>query len=137
MRWWRTGRGRCLGEALGKYKKVHPNDHVNYGQSTNDVFPTAMRLVTLLALEGLYPVLDGLAGGFDAKAVEFDGVVKAGRTHMQDAVPITAGAGVCGVWGGDAEGGGVDWRGRRRGCGSWGWAGRRWGRGSIRIRSIG
>src|SRR5580693_1230094 len=77
--------------ALGKYEWVHPNDHVNYGQSTNDVFPTAMRLGTLLALEGLYPVLDGLAEGFAGKAKEFDGVVKAGRTHMQDATPIRLG----------------------------------------------
>jgi len=77
--------------ALGRYEWVHPNDHVNYGQSTNDVFPTAMRVGTLLALEGLYPVLDGLAGSFAAKGVEFDGVVKAGRTHMQDATPIRLG----------------------------------------------
>ena len=77
--------------ALGKYEWVHPNDHVNYGQSTNDVFPTAMRLGTLLALEGLYPVLESLAGSFVAKGVEFDGVVKAGRTHMQDATPIRLG----------------------------------------------
>lgn len=77
--------------ALGRYEWVHPNDHVNYGQSTNDVFPTAMRLGTLLALEGLYPVLEGLAGSFAAKGVEFDGVVKAGRTHMQDATPIRLG----------------------------------------------
>ena len=77
--------------ALGRYEWVHPNDHVNYGQSTNDVFPTAMRVGTLLALEGLYPVLDGLAGSFAGKAAEFDGVVKAGRTHMQDATPIRLG----------------------------------------------
>jgi aspartate ammonia-lyase len=77
--------------ALGRYEWVHPNDHVNYGQSTNDVFPTAMRVGTLLALEGLYPVLAGLAGSFAAKGVEFDGVVKAGRTHMQDATPIRLG----------------------------------------------
>lgn len=77
--------------ALGRNEWVHPNDHVNYGQSTNDVFPTAMRLGTLLALEGLYVVLDGLAEGFGLKAAEFDGVVKAGRTHMQDATPIRLG----------------------------------------------
>ncbi len=77
--------------ALGRYEWVHPNDHVNYGQSTNDVFPTAMRLGTLLALEGLYPVLVGLSEGFALKAAEFDGVVKAGRTHMQDATPIRLG----------------------------------------------
>ncbi len=83
--------GQILGEELGSYKKVHPNDHVNYGQSTNDVFPTAMRLSALLALAGLYPVLDALAGSFAAKAEEFRDVLKAGRTHMQDAVPITLG----------------------------------------------
>jgi aspartate ammonia-lyase len=77
--------------ALGKYQWVHPNDHVNFGQSTNDVFPTAMRLGALLALEGLYPVLDALAGSFAAKGREFDGVVKAGRTHLQDATPIRLG----------------------------------------------
>jgi aspartate ammonia-lyase len=77
--------------ALGKYEWVHPNDHVNFGQSTNDVFPTAMRVGTLLALGGLYPVLEGLAEGFAGKAKEFDGVVKAGRTHMQDATPIRLG----------------------------------------------
>src|SRR5277367_3277851 len=83
--------GQLLGEALGTYKKVHPNDHVNYGQSTNDVFPTAMRVSALLALDELYPVVIGLAGGFDQKAEEFADVLKAGRTHMQDAVPITLG----------------------------------------------
>lgn len=80
-----------LGGALGEYARVHPNDHVNYGQSTNDVFPTAMRLAALLNLETLYPVLDALAASFAAKAKEFDGVMKSGRTHMQDAVPIRLG----------------------------------------------
>ena len=82
---------QILGEDLGSYKKVHPNDHVNYGQSTNDVFPTAMRLSALLALEELYPVLERLAGSFSTKADEFKDILKAGRTHMQDAVPITLG----------------------------------------------
>ena len=82
---------QILGGALGEYKLVHPNDHVNYGQSTNDVFPTAMRLSALLALAELYPVLDGMAEGLDAKAAEFDGILKSGRTHMQDAVPIRLG----------------------------------------------
>ena len=82
---------QILGEALGSYAKVHPNDHVNFGQSTNDVFPTAMRLGTLLALRDLYPVLEGLAGTFVEKAHEFDDVIKSGRTHMQDAVPIRLG----------------------------------------------
>lgn len=79
------------GEKLGEYALVHPNDHVNYGQSTNDVFPTAMRLATLLALETLYPVLDKLAGTFAAKGREFHDVMKSGRTHLQDAVPIRLG----------------------------------------------
>ena len=83
--------GQILGEPLGTYKRVHPNDHVNYGQSTNDVFPTAMRLSVLLALRDLYPVLDDLAGSLQAKAEEFRDVLKAGRTHMQDATPITLG----------------------------------------------
>ncbi|HTH53104.1 MAG TPA: aspartate ammonia-lyase [Edaphobacter sp.] len=82
---------QILGEELGSYKKVHPNDHVNYGQSTNDVFPTAMRLSTLLALEELYPVLESLAAAFSEKTEEFKDILKAGRTHMQDAVPITLG----------------------------------------------
>jgi aspartate ammonia-lyase len=77
--------------SLGSYEWVHPNDHVNYGQSTNDVFPTAMRLSALLALQELYPAVIGLAGGFDQKAEEFPEVLKAGRTHMQDAVPVTLG----------------------------------------------
>src|ERR1700748_3208771 len=80
-----------LGGKLGDYTHLHPNDHVNYGQSTNDVFPTAMRLSTLLALDELYPVLETLADSFAAKAEEFRDVLKAGRTHMQDAVPITLG----------------------------------------------
>ena len=76
---------------LGTYKHLHPNDHVNYGQSTNDVFPTAMRLSALLALRGLYPVLQSLAEAFDLKAQEFDGILKSGRTHLQDATPIRLG----------------------------------------------
>jgi aspartate ammonia-lyase len=82
---------QILGGALGDYARVHPNDHVNYGQSTNDVFPTGMRVATLLALETLYPVLDALAATFAHKAQEFHGVMKSGRTHMQDAVPIRLG----------------------------------------------
>ena len=82
---------QILGGKLGEYDRVHPNDHVNYGQSTNDVFPTGMRLGALLALETLYPVLESLAASCDKKAKEFDGVMKSGRTHMQDAVPIRLG----------------------------------------------
>ena len=80
-----------LGGKLGEYAQVHPNDHVNYGQSTNDVFPTAMRLATLLALDTFYPVLDNLAATFAEKAQAFHGIMKSGRTHMQDAVPMRLG----------------------------------------------
>ncbi len=80
-----------LGGALGDYSVVHPNDHVNYGQSTNDVFPTAMRLATLLELEKLSPVLDSLTAALEAKGKEFHNILKAGRTHMQDAVPMRLG----------------------------------------------
>src|SRR5256714_2718260 len=79
-----------MGGKLGEYT-AHPNDHVNYGQSTNDVFPTAMRLAALLELEKLYPVLDSLAVSLEKKAKEFHNVMKSGRTHMQDAVPIRLG----------------------------------------------
>ena len=80
-----------LGGKLGDYSKVHPNDHVNYGQSTNDVFPTGMRLATLLELENLYPVLDSLVSAFKNKGKEFHKILKSGRTHMQDAVPMRLG----------------------------------------------
>jgi aspartate ammonia-lyase len=80
-----------LGGERGEYKHVHPNDHVNYGQSTNDVFPTSMRLATLLELEKLYPALDGLSDALEQKAREFHDILKSGRTHMMDAVPIRLG----------------------------------------------
>jgi aspartate ammonia-lyase len=83
--------GELLGSSLGDYTKVHPNDHVNYGQSTNDVFPTGMRLATLLELEKLYPVLDSLASVLENKGKEFHEILKSGRTHMQDAVPMRLG----------------------------------------------
>jgi aspartate ammonia-lyase len=80
-----------LGGELGDYSRVHPNDHVNYGQSTNDVFPTGMRLATLLELEDLYPVLDSLVSALEKKGEEFHDILKSGRTHMQDAVPMRLG----------------------------------------------
>ncbi len=80
-----------LGGARGEYKHVHPNDHVNYGQSTNDVFPTAMRLSALLELDKLYPVLESLTAALDDKGREFHHILKSGRTHMQDAVPLRLG----------------------------------------------
>ncbi len=80
-----------LGGNLGSYKKVNPNDHPNYGQSTNDTFPSAMRIMARLMMVDLFPAVDRLAVALDAKAVEFDGVLKSGRTHLQDAVPIRLG----------------------------------------------
>ena len=80
-----------LGGARGEYKHVHPNDHVNYGQSTNDVFPTAMRLATLLELEKLYPALDSFGAALEDKGREFHHILKSGRTHMMDAVPMRLG----------------------------------------------
>ena len=80
-----------LGGKLGDYSVVHPNDHVNYGQSTNDVFPTGMRLAALLELEKLYPVLEALAAALEKKGKEFHDILKSGRTHMQDAVPMRLG----------------------------------------------
>lgn len=81
-----------LGGEKGDYKTVSPNDHVNYGQSTNDVIPTAIRVGSLLALEHtLYPALSGAIATLDNKAEEFAHIVKSGRTHMQDAVPVRLG----------------------------------------------
>jgi aspartate ammonia-lyase len=80
-----------LGGKLGEYKHAHPNDHVNYGQSTNDVFPTAMRLATLLELQKLSLALEGLITALEAKGKEFHHILKSGRTHMMDAVPMRLG----------------------------------------------
>jgi aspartate ammonia-lyase len=75
----------------GDYAVVSPNDHVNMAQSTNDVFPTAMRVATLMRIRQLLPSLDELATTFEDRARAFDAVLKSGRTHMQDAVPIRLG----------------------------------------------
>jgi aspartate ammonia-lyase len=80
-----------LGGTLGTYTPVHPNDHVNMSQSTNDVFPTAMRMATRFLLDSLLPELDNLCDVLDLKGSEFQDVIKSGRTHLQDAVPITMG----------------------------------------------
>ncbi len=83
-----------LGDEKGNYQKVSPNDHVNYGQSTNDVIPTAIRIGSLLALEhSLYPALDNAIATLADKANQFQDIVKSGRTHMQDAVPVRLGEG--------------------------------------------
>ena len=80
-----------LGGRIGEYKPIHPNDHVNMAQSTNDVFPTAIRIGTLLLLQHLLPALDDLVEALDQKGDQFSGVIKSGRTHLQDAVPVTLG----------------------------------------------
>ncbi len=81
-----------LGGRRGQYRIVHPNDHVNLGQSTNDVYPTAMRLAALSLINGrLVPALRDLERALARKGREFDGILKSGRTHLQDAVPIRLG----------------------------------------------
>jgi aspartate ammonia-lyase len=80
-----------LGSARGTYQPVHPNDHVNMAQSTNDVIPTAMRLATLATLPTTLKALDRLAASLLAKGEQFDEIVKSGRTHLQDATPIRLG----------------------------------------------
>jgi aspartate ammonia-lyase len=80
-----------LGGRRGDYARVHPNDHVNMGQSTNDVYPTAIRLALLLETPALVTAARTLAESFTRKGQEMAGVLKVGRTHLQDAVPITLG----------------------------------------------
>jgi aspartate ammonia-lyase len=80
-----------LGAPRGAYTRVHPNDHVNMGQSTNDVYPTATRLALLLGTAPLLAAARTLADALARKADEFAGVLKTGRTHLQDAVPMTLG----------------------------------------------
>jgi aspartate ammonia-lyase len=80
-----------LGGRRGEYEVCHPNDHVNFGQSTNDVFPTAMRLAALLLFDEVLQALAALERSLARKGKEFDHVLKSGRTHMMDAVPIRLG----------------------------------------------
>ena len=82
---------QILGGELGTYTPVHPNDHVNMAQSTNDVIPTAMRLATLASLPAFLSAMDRLAETLFAKGRDFDGILKSGRTHLQDATPIRLG----------------------------------------------
>jgi aspartate ammonia-lyase len=81
-----------LGHKKGEYQFVNPNDHVNFGQSTNDVYPTAFHLGLILRLERYMEALRQLQDAFFAKSEEFDKVLKMGRTHLQDAVPMSLGA---------------------------------------------
>jgi fumarate hydratase class II len=81
-----------LGGVMGSKKPVHPNDHVNMGQSSNDTFPTAMHVaIGMTARDVLLPGLRRLHAGLAAKALEFAGIIKIGRTHTQDATPLTLG----------------------------------------------
>lgn len=80
-----------LGHGKGCYQHLHPNDHVNLSQSTNDVYPTAANISTIVAAARLLEAMDALADGFAAKGVEFGSVLKVGRTQLQDAVPMTLG----------------------------------------------
>jgi fumarate hydratase class II len=83
---------QLLGYALDDPKKpISPNDHVNMAQSTNDTVPTAIRLGCLWRLDELLSAVDALAAALDVKAAEFDDIVKSGRTHLQDAVPVRLG----------------------------------------------
>jgi len=83
--------GEILGEPRGTYRRVHPNDHVNMGQSTNDVYPTSTRLALLLGAAPLVAAAHALGHSLALKADTFADVLKTGRTHLQDAVPITLG----------------------------------------------
>ncbi|KAL0092921.1 fumarate hydratase [Phycomyces blakesleeanus] len=81
-----------LGGTLGSKTPVHPNDHVNMSQSSNDSFPTAMHIAAVLEIrERLLPALDTLKDAIKAKSDEFDNIIKIGRTHLQDATPLTLG----------------------------------------------
>ena len=81
---------QIMGGKIGEYK-VHPNDHVNMAQSTNDTIPTAIRLGALWRLDELLNTVNALVEALHAKAEEFDDIVKSGRTHLQDAVPVRLG----------------------------------------------
>ncbi len=82
----------ALGGELGSKRPVHPNDHVNLSQSSNDTFPAAMHVAVVLELERqMLPALQGLMGALQAKATAYAEIIKIGRTHLQDAVPLSLG----------------------------------------------
>ena len=88
---------QLLGGPVGSGRRVHPNDDVNRGQSSNDVFPTAMNVAAVVAIEGaLLPALDHLHATLEGKARAFAAIVKIGRTHLQDATPLTLGQEISG-----------------------------------------
>jgi fumarate hydratase class II len=107
LRVWQTGSGtqtnmnvnevisnraiEIAGGEMGSKKPVHPNDHVNMSQSSNDTFPTAMHVAAAEAMVGMLPAVEALRDALDAKAKQWSHVVKVGRTHLQDATPLTLG----------------------------------------------
>ncbi len=107
LRVWQTGSGtqtnmnvnevisnraiEIAGGEMGSKKPVHPNDHVNMSQSSNDTFPTAMHMAAAEAMVGLLPAVEKLRNALDAKAKQWNHIVKVGRTHLQDATPLTLG----------------------------------------------
>src|SRR5690348_6875004 len=107
LRIWQTGSGtqtnmnvnevisnraiELAGGEMGSKKPIHPNDHVNMSQSSNDTFPTAMHMAAAQALVDLLPAVQALRDALDAKSKQWQGIVKVGRTHLQDATPITLG----------------------------------------------
>ena len=125
-----------LGGARGEYKHVHPNDHVNYGQSTNDVFPTAMRLATLLELEQLYPVLDDLVAALEAEGQRVSPHPEVGTHAHAGRGADAAGPGIHGVRRRDQAREEVDCRSSRNYCARLGWAARRWAPASTPIPTI-
>jgi aspartate ammonia-lyase len=80
-----------LGHPKGEYRQLHPLDHVNLSQSTNDVYPTAIKLALIFGIRRLLVEMGSLRKAFEAKAAEFESVLKVGRTQLQDAVPMTLG----------------------------------------------
>jgi fumarate hydratase class II len=107
LRVWQTGSGtqtnmnvnevisnraiEIAGGEMGSKKPIHPNDHVNMSQSSNDTFPTAMHMAAAEAVTGMLPAVQALRNALDAKAKQWAGIVKVGRTHLQDATPLTLG----------------------------------------------
>ena len=80
---------KILGKGLGQYQHLHPNDHVNMSQSSNDTFPTAMHIAILFAVRDMIPTIDKLNKSLRKKAKQFSSYKKVGRTHLMDALPVT------------------------------------------------
>jgi len=83
---------KVLGKKLGHYQFLHPNDHVNMSQSSNDTYPTAMHMTILFSLKELIPVINKLISSLNKKAIKFSKYKKIGRTHLMDALPVTLGS---------------------------------------------